>query len=641
MSFPIGPASEQRERARRLRACRRRGRRFRYFAAFALLLAVGFVVRLAAVGLPQEWVDRMAEAASTDDYAVELDHVTFSLPTMRLRIGAARVCPRGTVGEPLVRIAGATVLLRPHLAKPDASWVSAIRIDDVVAVLPPPGEAAAETPEAAPAAPPTVLEDFPPVEFRCRSADLFGLRCRNLAATLSVGGGAFVLADARADFEEEGEPPQRVEGSFRLDPASGAMESAGRGRLDPNKLSDLLEGLGVGAVAGELGKFGFPDLAPDVDVSFRLAPADAVRELRVRLESDGGYYNQVALSSFSGVVDVGGTDGWTRVTIDPLHVVRPEGTVDARIGVDLADATVSFAGSGSLDPLRLGALIGLLSDSADLPVSFANPSEVSFSGTYGFADRSADATDLRFSLRSPALTADGIRFARFAADGTMRGRELRIERAEADAMDGALSLEFGLTLPANERERMQVSVSGDVRDTSYFEWLAAFDEPLENPNPGRLDLSLELHGPSDDVFSGRLLESTGSANLAIRNAGLLRIPFFAGLTDLLSDYVPGADLLVDQDALRVEGAFRNGRLDVGTFDLSGGAFSVTGSGRIWTDGELDMTMDVRLFNRETWLGAGMYWLSTPISKLFAIRLSGTLDDPNWGSARLSSGSSRE
>ena len=641
MSFPIGPASGQRERARRLRACRRRGRRFRYFAAFALLLAIGFAVQLASVGVPREWVDRMAEEASTDDYVVELEDVTFSIPRMRLRIGTSRVCARGTVSEPLVRASGTTVRLRPHWGAPDASWVESVSIDDLVAVLPPEGEAGeGETKETEPK-PPLDLPDVPPVTFRCARANLMGLSVRRLEATVSIADGVLALEDAAASFEDEDEPPQRVTGSFRFHAPDRMFESAASGRLDPNKLSGMLEALGVGGVAHELGKFFFPDQAPDAEVAFAFAPAREERLLRVALRSDGGFYNQVPLASFSGTVTVGGTNGWNLVDIDPLRVDRPEGGVDARILVDLQQATVSFEGSGGVDPLRLAGLIGLLNASAELPAAFDNPSKTSFSGTYGFADRSADATDLRFSLRSPALTADGIRFARFAADGTMRGRELRIERAEADAMDGALSLEFGLTLPANERERMQVAVSGEVRDTSYFEWLAAFDEPLENPNPGRLDLSLELHGPSDDVFSGRLLESTGSANLAIRNAGLLRIPFFAGLTDLLSDYVPGADLLVDQDALRVEGAFRNGRLDVGTFDLSGGAFSVTGSGRIWTDGELDMTMDVRLFNRETWLGAGMYWLSTPISKLFAIRLSGTLDDPEWGSARLSSGSSRE
>ena len=78
--------------------------------------------------------------------------------------------------------------------------------------------------------------------------------------------------------------------------------------------------------------------------------------------------------------------------------------------------------------------------------------------------------------------------------------------------------------------------------------------------------------------------------------------------------------------------------DVSKLDIEGTAFSIAGRGRAWTeDRTIDLTLDVHLLNRGTWLGAGVYWLTTPFSKIFAIRASGTVDDPQWSSARLSSG----
>ena len=95
---------------------------------------------------------------------------------------------------------------------------------------------------------------------------------------------------------------------------------------------------------------------------------------------------------------------------------------------------------------------------------------------------------------------------------------------------------------------------------------------------------------------------------------------------------------MDRDSLELRGALADGVLDVGKLDIEGTAFSIAGRGRVWAeDRSLDLTLDVHLLNRGTWLGAGVYWLTTPFSKIFAIRASGTVDDPEWSSARLSSG----
>ncbi len=107
---------------------------------------------------------------------------------------------------------------------------------------------------------------------------------------------------------------------------------------------------------------------------------------------------------------------------------------------------------------------------------------------------------------------------------------------------------------------------------------------------------------------------------------------------ILGAVVPGVDLLMDRDSLDVRGKLAEGVLDLDKFDIEGTAFSIAGRGRVWTeDQSLDLTLDVHLLNRGTWLGAGIYWLTTPFSKIFAIRASGTVDNPSWTSARLSSG----
>ncbi len=144
--------------------------------------------------------------------------------------------------------------------------------------------------------------------------------------------------------------------------------------------------------------------------------------------------------------------------------------------------------------------------------------------------------------------------------------------------------------------------------------------------------------PADDLLDGDWGTAKGSVSLALRESQVFRIPFFTDLVGILGTVVPGVDLLMDRDSLDVRGTLADGILDIGTFNIEGTAFSIAGRGRAWTeDLSIDLTLDVHLLNRGTWLGAGVYWLTTPFSKIFAIRASGTIDHPQWSSARLSSG----
>ena len=651
--IPFQRADAPALRRRREALLRTRGRRFARTAAgvFCLLaLAAGYFARLAAVGLPAAWADRIAEAVSTDAFAAELERVSFSLSSLRLRVGAARLYRRGSLREPVADVRNLQVALRPRFAKPGADWIRAVEIESCDVPVPPefsepaPEPAAAEPPPAANAAAPAGggPADFPAIPVLCRRADILGLSAHGLRARLACRGGRLELDGAAASFEDPREPRQRIEGRFAADLARGAFAADGGGRLDPNKLAGLLEGVGEGGIAEELAKFRFPDEAPEVDARYRYDPAAGERLLRLGLRAGSALYNGVPVAGFSGVVEVSGDGGWSRVRIADLHVERPEGAVDGTLEIATREGRISFRAESTVDPLRAVALIGLLGPDDALPLVCDNPTVAHVEGVYDYGRRGGtNATDLTVTARGPGFSLLGLHLDDISGRMTLRGDTLVATNLAASAFGGTCDAWLRLGVgPDAGAEDGRVWLGGAVRGVSWDRLHAelAGAPPPADGGRGTLEADVSLAAPADEFFAGEFGRAEGSLSLSLRESQVFRIPFFTRLVGLLGDIVPGVDLLMDRDSLALRGALSDGVFAVSKLDIEGTAFSIAGRGRAWTaDRSLDLTLDVHLMNRDTWLGSGVYWLMTPLSKIFAVRASGTFDDPKWSSARLTKG----
>ena len=634
--IPFGSAGADFPRDRRERLRRSRGRRFfraLLAGAFLLALALGVAARLAAVGLPRAWSDAIARALSTDDFAFELERVSFSLASMRLRIGEARLYAKGSLLPPIAEARGTAVVLRPRLARPGPDWIRSVEVESFslpeVPDLPDDGGDDSPLP---------TLPDLGPVDLHCARADVLGLRAFGLRSRMTFEGGSLVLSDGRLLTGGPGEPPRLLEGTFRLDPAAYAFSSDGAGHLDPNRLRELLRRVGEPEIGDEIAKFEFPDAPPHVVASWRYAPGANERLLRLELSCGPARYNGVPVSGFSGTIVIDGDGGWRRVAVDGLRVDRPEGSVDGRLVILPRAHTISFQAMSTMDPLRVVAMLGVLDADEELPIAFDNPSFAAASGVldYGAEVTGSGATDIRVDARAPGLVAGGLRFEGATGAMTVSNGVLVATNLAASCFGGAVAGSLSLTLDEARTLSAEARARGVPWDRVHA-FASGTPEP-EDGGHGTLEADVSLVVPADDLVSRRWETASGSVSLSLRESQVFRIPFFTDLVDILGAVVPGVDLLMDRDSLDVRAKLEEGVFDVSKLDIEGTAFSIAGRGRAWTeDRTIDLTLDVHLLNRGTWLGAGVYWLTTPFSKIFAIRASGTVDDPEWSSARLSSG----
>ena len=636
-TIPFGSADADRPRRRRERLRRSRGRRFfrALLAAFFLLaVALGVVARLAAVGLPRAWADAIARAVSTDDFAIELERVSFSLGTMRLRVGEARVYAKGSLAPPIAEIRGTAVVLGPRLARPGPDWIRSIEVESfAMPELPdvpdgPEDEAPSDTP---------TLPDFGPIPVSCIHADVLGLRAHSLRANLSVRGGLLVLSDGTLSTHGPGERPQRLEGVFRADPDAYRLSAEGSGLLDPNRLCELLRRVDEPGIAEEIALFEFPDEKPHVDASWRYDPDANERMLRLVLSCGPARYNGVPVSGFSETVVVTGDGGWREVRVEDLRVERPEGSVAGALRYLTREDRFEFRIESTFDPLRALALAGVLGADEEIPVAFDNPTRATVSGVLdtGAGAPGAGATDIRGEVRCPGLAAAKLRFDDATGSFTITNGVLSATNLAASCFGGSVAGSLRLELDGERRFSAEARARGVSWDRIHA--FAQGDTPPENGR-GTIEADATIEAPADDLFGGNLRTATGTVSLALRESQVFRIPFFTDLVGILGAVVPGVDFLMDRDSLDATARLAEGVLDVSKLDIEGTAFSIAGRGRAWTeDRSLDLTLDVHLLNRGTWLGAGVYWLTTPFSKIFAIRASGTVDKPEWSSARLSSG----
>ena len=632
--IPFGSADAEAPRRRREKLRRSRGRRFRralLAGAFLLALALGVVARLAAVGLPEAWTDAIADALSTDAFAVELDRVAFSVASMRLRVGEARVYAKGTLLPPIAEARGVAAVFRPRLSRPGPDWLAAL---DVESFSMPEVPDVPDGPDTGPAEP---LADFGPVPVRCLRADVLGLRAHSMRANLSVRGGLLVLSEGTLSTHGAGEPPQTLEGVFRCDPAAYRLSAEGSGLLDPNRLCELLRRVDEPGIAEEIALFEFPGEPPHVDASWRYAPGENERMLRLVLSCGPARYNGVPVSGFSETIVVTGDGGWREVRVEDLRVERPEGLVTGRLRYLPREDLFEFRVESTFDPLRALALVGVVGADEEIPVAFDNPTRVTVSGVldYGAETLGAGATDIRGEGRCPGVASAKMRFEDATGSFSITNGVLVATNLAATCFGGSVTGSLRLDLDEGRRFSAEARASGVSWDRVHA--FAQGEAPPEDGG-GTVEAHATIEAPARDLFGGDLRTATGTVSVSLSESQVFRIPFFTDLVGILGAVVPGVDLLMDRDSLELRGALADGVLDVEKLDIEGTAFSIAGRGRVWAeDRSLDLTLDVHLLNRGTWLGAGVYWLTTPFSKIFAIRASGTVDAPEWSSARLSSG----
>ncbi len=455
----------------------------------------------------------------------------------------------------------------------------------------------------------------------------------------------------------EGVPLGRVSGHFRYDPEGLAVDRleievgagpdrgplAGSGRYtwsDRTYAGEIKTGFNPRALIPLLNAWRLPQ-AEIIDwFQFEDQPPSGVGVFRGRLKPKPAFtmtgHAQGDPCLYQGVSNLLMRLGFTlaledtaeRLTLDPLLIVREEGTVQGRAIQDFRSGQIRFEGISTADPRAVASMIAPAVERLAAPFVFAGPVRVAARGMLDIEAFEASDLDVDVDAQQVAwrfLRADRCQLNVRVSEGMAFLNDVQVDLYRG-RVDGAAQI-----WPAAGRPAQGFVLSASVRDVDFKRFLHEIAGPAADRHSGTVSGSLELAGPVDDPGGAA---SSGTGRVTIAEARLFQFPLFGGLTDFMGRIVPGLSLVVHQTDATASFTVRDGKLHSHDIVINGEVITLTGRGSVAFDGTLDFNVQVRLLRKHTLVGNLVQFALSPMSKALEFRLIGTLKAPRWRPAYL-------
>ncbi len=407
-------------------------------------------------------------------------------------------------------------------------------------------------------------------------------------------------------------------------------------QMDPNVLSGAFAAYGLVTVAQEIARLQFPAAAPACTVEGRISMHSPVARVQIQVDAPSCRYNDVPLHDLSGEVLWERDGGQSSLDISKLKA-RYAGT-DRTLALDLAfdlDAsTVSVSGRSTLPPDRLlhGVSPGLERIIADVTVH--DVTEIQVHGTYGI--HRPDATELNLQIRVERLTWLDHDIESAMLDVALCDEMVQVNRVSGVFYGGDLRGTASVR-PLWEARDWRYRAAVSIRNTDFSRLPVILAQDNADEIGGRLHTSFDVQG---DVYAGAIASLNGFGQVEVDEAKLFEIPILSGLTNLLSNTIPGYNQVM-QGSGTVSAPFvlHEGKVifEKNAIGLEGSVLSLRAEGYYALDGALDFTGRATLLNRDSVLGNIAQAITYPVGKLFEIRLLGTRDAPEWSLNTLPTG----
>jgi hypothetical protein len=379
--------------------------------------------------------------------------------------------------------------------------------------------------------------------------------------------------------------------------------------INPEVLAPLL----TGPTAEWFKQFNFID-APTVHIEARGADPDPKK-----LWANGVL--KLGRSTYRGVTAQSATATLRysdrRLTVDPLRVVRPEGTGEGGLIFDFGtDEVVVQKVRTSIHPQDLILWIDtkLVKDLA--PYRFGKrPPQLFIDGLVHA--KGGDSTKLRIDVTAPGgmnytFMKKDLHCPQISAHLLFTKDRLHIDDLEATIFGGKLFGDLDISLakdkPAHEASIRLQKVDFASLTKLYFN----FDS-----SKGQLDARYDFRGKGDDTRAMR-----GEGQLNVTDGAVFAIPFLGPFSGILNGIVPG---MGDDVARKGAASFNvaNGTITTKDFTIEGRGFSMYGAGDLYFMDDA-MNFDIRI-NARGLPGVLLF----PVSKLLEYTSTDSLSKPNW------------
>jgi len=588
----------------------------RLFVA-ALLGCAGAAVYVAIAGVPKPLLVKLQQKIP-GRYAFEIGSARLD-PFGGLTMNDVRIYRKRLVGPPAVAAGRITAELDPV-----AAWRGRPFVRRAVF------ESADFTPAVILAnvtnEPPETQEEQPSsVDIEIHDSAVSGVAIDDLAMTARWEQSGWTCENIRARLRRDGREGS-LRGRVTWDEDAGRLSGEMTAIMDPHLVFPLMVDLEMDRTVASLERFSFGAAPPRIEARFEIEASGTNTRFRLigQFWGENFAYAGVDILRAAGTMDFDDSQSRNVLRVEPLAIMRPEGTATGGFTFDYGASTVRFDGTSSIHPRDLAALTGLASAEELSGWVFDGPVRITAHGVVGLensslTDFTASVAGRKFGM--PPLVAQEAGF-----DLIVTNRVVAVTNLVGKWCGGAFAGNATLIFPELSSTN-PVSYVCDcwIRDAACDEALKTLFGESGRVN-GELSMRLRFSGLAG---RGRGRTATGSGTVKVRNGRVFTLPVFGGLSDILAKIIPGLDLIMRQSDLTCEFDVAKGVLTTDKLLIEGDVLSLNARGSADLEGNLDFYARVQLMKEHTLVGKILQTLTYPIGKLFEFRVRGTLEKTRW------------
>lgn len=593
---------------------------FRVVAGLVGILVVA-AVWLSHVGLPARMAQALIARVDTGPFAVEAESMRLGL-IKGVRLSGVRLYRRGRVGPPAVEAGALTLWVDPLAMLRGMSTVQRvdIRNGELRPLL-----ACADGPSARPRS----LGDYR-TELALTECRIQGVMVDSLRGRLRLDGTTARMDDVQVVLSREG---QRGSGSgdVEYDCRTGVVDGHADLALYPAIIEPLLTAGKLTGLVALFDRFEFDDSPPRASLDFEVGSGQGTP---CRFTGDvhvaAARYRGVAALRADAALSVVSTNGPVTITLDPLTVVRRDGSLSGRLVLDRGAANVGFDARGTVNPHLLRQALNVLSDPFWERWRFEGPVLIEAHGTANYMQRGGTDFTLRFDGRDLYYKSHPIDRCRFSMD--MVEQRVEISALHLGAYGGSMMGKAGFVLPTAEETNTVFDVDVGMTDMDFDRMAAVLMTDRDDELHGRLSGTLALRGRlgADNRSTYR-----GEGTLKIDDGRIFMLPVFGGLSDIMMRLIPGLDFVLCQNDASASFVIEGARIASDAVRIDGNVLSLKAGGYYTLDREVDCHAQVKLMKDNNMVARLVRVLTYPISKLFEFRVRGPVDNPHWYPANFS------
>ena len=414
--------------------------------------------------------------------------------------------------------------------------------------------------------------------------------------------------------------------------ANGEFSGRTTSDFDPNELVLFLATRDMGGLISLIHSFSFPDRPPWVEAGFA-GNYDTNLTLTVDAAVKARGFRRYGVDVRQGDSQVKVHLGGNRefVALYPLVVANNGGSAELNLTIDLNTSTVSFIGTGNADPRDIMRAIDPVTRDFLNDYHIGGPVKYSARGFLNVTNLDSCNIEVTAEAKSfglPQFVADECSF-----EFRRTGRLTVVSNLQARIFGGTIAATIALE-PISISTNIYFRANGTADKVSFKDFARALTGRNNLPEGlvGELSGNINIEGMFEKGMEHTM---NGTGNVKIRDGNLFQLPLFGQLSEMLARKIPGLGYVLRQDD--ASGSFNiiRGSVQTDALRIEGDILSLKAEGNYdIPSNQLAFDVELRFLRNKTWVGEVLQTILLPVTKLFRVRLKGSLDKPGWSSVNF-------